>query len=41
MMLRISQEILTLAYQQGMLFQEFKKNNKFFNAVTEFDYHEF
>ena len=29
--------ILTLAYQQGMLFQEFKKNNKFFKAVTEFE----
>ena len=29
--------ILTLAYQQGMLFQEIKKNSKFFNAVTEFE----
>ena len=29
--------ILTLAYQQGMVFQKFKKNNKFVNAVTEFE----
>ena len=28
--------ILTLAYQQGMVFQKFKKNNKFVNAVTQF-----
>ena len=25
-----------LAYQQGMVFQKFKKNNKFVNAMTEF-----
>ena len=25
-----------LAYQQGKIFQKFKKNNKFVNAVTEF-----
>ena len=29
--------ILTLAYQQGMVFQKLKKNNKFVNAVTEFE----
>ena len=29
--------ILTLAYQQGMVFQKFKKNNKFVNVATEFD----
>ena len=29
--------ILTLAYQQGKVFQKFKKNNKFVNAVTEFE----
>ena len=29
--------ILTLANQQGMVFQKFKKNNKFVNAVTEFE----
>ena len=29
--------ILTSAYQQGIVFQKFKKNNKFVNAVTEFE----
>ena len=29
--------ILTLAYQQGIVFQKFKKNNKFVKAVTEFE----
>ena len=29
--------ILTLAYQRGIVFQKFKKNNKFVNAVTEFE----
>ena len=29
--------ILTLAYQQGKVFQKFKKDNKFINAVTEFE----
>ena len=29
--------ILTLAYQQGKVFQKFKKDNKFVNAVTEFE----
>ena len=29
--------VLTLAYQQGMVFQKFKKNNKFVNVATEFD----
>ena len=29
--------IMMLAYQQGMVFQKFKKNNKFVNAVMEFD----
>ena len=29
--------ILTLAYEQGIVFQKFKKNNKFVNAVTEFE----
>ena len=29
--------ILTLAYQQGNVFQIFKKDNKFVNAVTEFE----
>ena len=29
--------ILTLAYQQGKVFQKFKKNNNFVNAVTEFE----
>ena len=29
--------ILTLAYQQGRVFQKFKVNNKFINAVTEFE----
>ena len=28
--------ILVLAYQQGKVFQKFKSNNKFVNAVTEF-----
>ena len=28
--------ILMLAHQQGMVFQKFKKNSKFVNAVTEF-----
>ena len=28
--------ILMLSYQQGKVFQKFKKNNKFVNAVTEF-----
>ena len=28
---------MTLAYQQGMVFQKFKKNNKFVNAVMEFE----
>ena len=29
--------ILRLAYEQRMVFQEFKKNNKFVNALTEFE----
>ena len=29
--------ILILAYQQGMIFRRFKENNKFVNAVTEFE----
>ena len=29
--------ILTLVYQQGKLFQKFKMNNKFVKAVTEFE----
>ena len=29
--------ILTLVYQQGKIFQKFEKNNKFVNAVTEFE----
>ena len=29
--------ILTLAYQQGKVFERFKMNNKFVSAVTEFD----
>ena len=29
--------ILTLAYQQGKVFQKFKNDNKFVNAVTEFE----
>ena len=29
--------ILTLAYQQGKVFQKFKKDDKFINAVTEFE----
>ena len=29
--------IMMLAYQKGMVFQKFKKNNKFVNAVMEFD----
>ena len=28
--------ILTLAYQQGKVFQKFKSNNKFVSAVTDF-----
>ena len=28
--------ILTLAYQQGMIFKRFKENNKLDNAMTEF-----
>ena len=28
--------ILMLAYHQGKVFRKFKKNDKFFNAVTEF-----
>ena len=29
--------ILTLAYQQGKVFQKFKKDKKFINAATEFE----
>ena len=29
--------ILTLAYQQGKVFEKFKTNNKFASAVTEFE----
>ena len=28
--------ILTLAYQQGIILRKFKENNKFITAVTEF-----
>ena len=33
---RIKNNILTLAYQQGKVFQKFKINSKFVSAVTEF-----
>ena len=33
---RSKNNILTLAYQQGKVFQKFKSNNKFISAVTEF-----
>ena len=29
--------ILTLAYQQGMIFKKFKENKKFANVLTEFE----
>ena len=33
---RSKSNILTLAYQQGKVFQKFRLNNKFLSAVTEF-----
>ena len=33
---RSKNNILTLAYQQGKVFQKFRLNNKFLSAVTEF-----
>ena len=34
---RSKNNILTLAYQQGLIFQKFKMNKKVRNAVTEFE----
>ena len=35
---RSKNNILTLAYQQGKVFQKFRLNNKFLTAVTEFGF---
>ena len=35
---RSKNNILTLAYQQGKVFQKFKSSNKFVSAVTEFGF---